>query len=295
MYEHVRANITRVQKVFTAVRRCRSREGNDFCEKKSTVSERLRILLMFIRYNVTLRAMEAYVWWSNLKIQVDLSYCAVVLEEVLKATLGETLPNLQQRNEMRNSCLPNIIKHTGLFFIVDGMKHTNVNSIHNDIRRRNFKDKGFGASFIHITDLLGRTIDIAGRHSPGNTHDLTQYHSSDFFMQTRNNHQFGINETGIGDSAYVGPANKIGSTDLLQKYPDVEIQRAIDNGDYDLALYMDEWNRSLTLTRVAVERNIGGAKIDSKFYGDASKSRFSLAVSDNVEHVDLCCELAEYL
>ena len=197
---------------------------------------------------------------------------------------------------MRNLCLPDILKDTGLFFIVDGMKDTNVDSVHNDVRRRNFNHKGYGMSFIHITDLLGRTIDVSGRHSPGNTYDLTQYHPSDFFMQTRDNHQFGINETGMGDSAYVGPANnKIGSTDLLQKYPDVEIQRAIDNGDYDLASYMDEWNRSLTLTRVAVEQNIGGTKIDSKIYGDASKCRFPLAVPASVEHVDLYCELAEYL
>ena len=197
---------------------------------------------------------------------------------------------------MRNLCLPDILKDTGLFFIVDGMKDTNVDSVHNDVRRRNFNHKGYGMSFIHITDLLGRTIDVSGRHSPGNTYDLTQYHPSDFFMQTRDNHQFGINETGMGDSAYLGPANnKIGSTDFLQKYPDVEIQRAIDNGDYDLASYMDEWNRSVTLTRVAVEQNIGGTKIDSKFYGDASKCRFPLSVPVSVEHVDLYCELAEYL
>ena len=118
-------------------------------------------------------------------------------------------PNSQQREAMRNLCLPDNLKDTGLFFVVDGMKHTNVDSVHNDVRRRNFNHKGYGMSFIHITDLLGRTIDVSGRHSPGNTYDLTQYHPSDFFMQTRDNHQFGINETGMGDSAYVGPVNSM--------------------------------------------------------------------------------------
>ena len=48
---------SRLSRLFEAAIRAR----NDFKEKKTTVSERLRILLMFIRYNLTLRCMETYV------------------------------------------------------------------------------------------------------------------------------------------------------------------------------------------------------------------------------------------
>jgi hypothetical protein len=167
--------------------------------------------------------------------------------------------------------LPLILQNSGIFFLVDSSKIVNIDSTSKMTRQRHHNiHKGFGGNALHVSDIMGTTIACVPLMD-GRGHDGTQYRQSAMFQQ-EDGISWDNDETGLGDSHYVGRSNRhLDSMHLAKRYTDAEIN-AMPPCQQECAI---QYNASLNTLRSSIETNIGSAKRNA-MYGDLSKQRISL-------------------
>jgi len=189
---------------------------------KLTIEERLFMLLWFLHFNDTMRAMEYIFCFAHSSITEDLPFVATILLVIIKRELGELWPNAAERTLLA-SFLPDCLQGTGLIGFADSTKQTVVDSVYKPIRQRFWNDhKGYGPNHLHIVDLFGNTISDEVCFD-GYEGDMAQWRAGDVY-NLRNNKLFSPNETLAGDSHYVGNLTiSMYSTDFFRKHTAPEI------------------------------------------------------------------------
>jgi hypothetical protein len=188
---------------------------------------------------------------------------------------------------MMRTFLPEILRLSGIFFLLDSTKITNFDSIYKLTRKRHWNThKRFGGNALHITDIFGNTIAYIPLME-GRGADITQWHNCYYF--THGYLLWDNDETGYGDSAYVGRSNSsLYSKFLAHTFSPAEMQNMRPEDELRALRY----NNALNILRASVELNIGGAK-QSAMYGDRSKQRVSLHT--NPDAISVYNSLATYL
>ena len=89
--------------------------------------------------NNSLRELESIFHWAKSSIARDLPHCPKILLDLLIIEMRSLWPNRAQRDLMR-TFLPEILRGTGIFFVEDSTKLTNVDSTDPTTRRNNWND-----------------------------------------------------------------------------------------------------------------------------------------------------------
>ena len=220
---------------------------------------RLYVLLYSLHNNSTLDQLEGVFQWARSSIQRDIYHCAKILLDLLIFQMKTLWPNRAERDLMK-TFLPDILKNTGIFFVVDSTKIYTYDSVDVGTRTRNFEiNKGFGPCYNNICNIFGSTIAFEIRHE-GSQSDITSYHGSDCFNQ-RNGCTWDNDETGMGDQKYTGVSNiNPGSKLLLRKYTETDIEIERTNNRYETVQFMNRFNKSYEVVRSSIELNIKHVK-----------------------------------
>jgi hypothetical protein len=271
-----------------AVRRNGGRNGGRFRACKADVQGRLFMLLWFLNANTSMRRMELIFCLTKSSICLDLFHMANILNQVLKVQLGTLWPVRAERDAMRLA-LPEALQGTGIFFLVDTTKSTNVDSVYPSTRRKHWNNhKRFGAVSTIYTDIFGSLIKCVPI-TDGNGNDNFKHQISPVFLLLEGI-EFGDDETGFGDSHYHGASNvRLSSKSLVTKFTTHEINNEIDINAKRL---MKSFNHSLNIIRTPIEQTIGGIKRGS-YAGDRAKIRQSLHTNNS--NIRVFFDLAAHL
>ena len=251
--------------------------------RKANITQRFFMLLVSISTYMNLRVMEVVFNVARASIHSDLLCFGRYVLDVIVRQSGNCWPRRHERDYLR-TFLPEALRDSGIFFLVDPTKQKNVDSIHRDTRELHFNShKGFGPNHCFVVDILGRIIYLKVG-SPGSSGDLSIYRQTDLYLQ-QNGYNFDDDETGGGDSKLRGAANiRPTSMSLARAFTQQEIFEQPEDLIEFALIYNDAYKRMETV----VEQAIGGVKRDA-FASDRSKSRISM--HSNSERVSLFFEL----
>ena len=256
---------------------------------KMNFREKLFVLLYFMKNNSNYTSLESTFNISKSCVEESIENCAEVLLRVLKNYFRALFPNRAERDLLK-LFLPTRLRTLAVkpFFVVDSSKISNVDSISHGTRQLHYSThKGFGPNMNVICDILGNPLDIMELQN-GNEADIIMYRSTDWFHQL-NGLNFDNDETGIGDSSYVGKVKCNGPAEFLQKYSAIEINAM----NPQLALDAKAWNKTINTIRAPVEQVNGGLKSKSALQGDRTKGRCSIAT--HFTKIRLLNLLAQYI
>ena len=227
---------------------------------------RLVILLWSMQSNQTLYRLEGLFGWAKSSINRDKYHLGRLLLNILQREAQTLWPNHEDQLVLI-SLLPDSLRATNIFFIVDSTKLKNNDSIDVDTRRRHWNNhKGFGCHMIMFCDLFGNVIWFEPMRD-GNGADVQQYRSSAPFQQLYGC-TFVETHTGMGDTAYVtASSNRPMSAALVQKF---NLGIIADPVFLELAI---RHNKDFDVTRSGVERLNRGVK---RFSVAGHQSKISL-------------------
>jgi hypothetical protein len=234
---------------------------------KPTTLARLFILLWFVQSQDTYYRMEGIFAWAKSSINDDVHYLGGILIDILIRELGTLWPNATDR-EILISFLPEVMRQTRAFFILDSTKVSNNDSTVVATREQHWNShKGFGSHMIVFSNILGDLIWFEP-FLDGNGSDIQQYRSSSPFQQA-NGCTFSADQTGFGDNAYKGASsNDPLSKDLVEKYNLNEVPD-------DVLPLATLFNDTFDVLRSTIERLIRGIK---RFSSIGRKGRTSLNI-----------------
>lgn len=265
-----------------------ARNDNHFRTGKTTVRERFFIFLNYMNSQPTFRSMELEFMYAKSSIQADIQYMGDLLLTILKRELGTLWPTRAQRDFLK-TLLPENLKNTGVFGIVDSFKLSNIDSTHKLTRRTHYNShKGFGPNAILFSTVIGDFMALE-RFKNGNGNDLQQYHDTEVFHR-ENGKTMDADETLIGDSKYIGNvSNDPNSRQFCVKVTDAEMS-TMNAQNYT---YAENYNKSFDTLRAPIEQGIRYIKTFG-VAGSSQEGRIKLHTHPNKKALlnDLACHLA---